>query len=234
MLFLLKKRSKSFILSIYALIEFTLFEKMIFFFVLILKWHVYMVFLKWCSNMVILYDFLGTWQQGHFEVYKQHVDMVILLAFFRLNDNSGFLRCFFFQIILSQIFIKTLRKLSSYKEVLMKYFTVLNYITRWQNDSTLWMFCNMVISISFLLLFPLWQKRRISIVNFDSLKHEKKAILRNEWSKKFLVLKGSSYIHSWFSKSLKMKKWDQYLVSRSHYIQKNLNDNWVVWKYPIR
>ena len=117
-----------------------------------------MVFLKWCPYMVFLYDFLGTWQQGHIEVYKQHVDMVILLAFFRLNDNSGFSRCFFFQIILSQIFIKTLWKLSSYKEVLMKYFTVLNNIIRWQNDSTLWMFCNMVISISFLLLFPLWQK----------------------------------------------------------------------------
>ena len=122
-----------------------------------------MVFLKWCPYMVFLYDFLGTWQQGHIEVYKQHVDMVILLAFFRLNDNSGFSRCFFFQIILSQIFIKTLWKLSSYKEVLMKYFTVLNYIIRWQNDSTLWMFCNMVISISFLLLFPLWQKGRIKI-----------------------------------------------------------------------
>ena len=163
MLFLLKKRSKSFILSIYTLIEFTLFEKNVIFFVLILKWHVYMVFLKWCPNMVILYDFLGTWQQGHFEVYKQHVDMVILLDFFKLNDNSGFSRCFFFQIILSQIFIKTLQKLSSHKEVLMKYFTVLNYIIRWQNDSTLWMFCNMVISISFLLLFPLWQKGRIKI-----------------------------------------------------------------------
>ena len=40
---------------------------------------------------------------------------------------------------------------------------VLNYIIMWQNDSTLWMFCNMVISISFLLLFPLWQKGRIKI-----------------------------------------------------------------------
>ena len=122
-----------------------------------------MVFLKWCPNMVILYNFLGTWQQWHFEVYKQHVDMVILLDFFRLNDNSGFSRCFFFQIILSQIFIKMLQKLSSNKEVLMKYFTVLNYIISWQNDSTLWMFCNMVISIGVLLLFPLWQKGRIKI-----------------------------------------------------------------------
>ena len=117
-----------------------------------------MVFLKWCPYMVFLYDFLGTWQQRHIEVYKQHVDMVILLAFFRLNDNSGFSRCFFFLIIFSQIFIKTLQKLRSHKEVLMKYFTVLNNIIRWQNDSTSRMFCNMVISIVFLLLFPLWQK----------------------------------------------------------------------------
>ena len=52
MLFLHKKRSKSFILSIYTLLEFTMFEKMLLFFVLILKWYVYMVFLKWCVYMV--------------------------------------------------------------------------------------------------------------------------------------------------------------------------------------
>ena len=80
------------------------------------------------------------------------------VRFFRLNDNSGFSRCFFFLIIFSQIFIKTLQKLRSHKEVLMKYFTVLNNIIRWQNNSTSRMFCNMVISIVFLLLFPLWQK----------------------------------------------------------------------------
>ena len=61
-----------------------------FFFVLILKWHVYMVFLKWCPNMVILYNFLGTWQQRHFEVYKQHVDMVILLDFSDLMTTVAF------------------------------------------------------------------------------------------------------------------------------------------------
>ena len=112
MLFLHKKRSKSFILSIYTSLEFTMFEKMTLFFVLILKWYVYMVFLKWCVYMVFLYNFLRTWQQGHIEVYKQHVHMVILFDFFRLNDNSGFSRCFFFRIIISQILIKILPKWS--------------------------------------------------------------------------------------------------------------------------
>ena len=97
MLFLLKERSKSFILSVYTLIEFTLFEKNVLFFVLILKWHVYMVFLKWCPNMVILYNFLGTWQQGHFEVYKQHVYMVILLDFLDLMTTVAFRDASFFK-----------------------------------------------------------------------------------------------------------------------------------------
>ena len=98
MLFLLKKkRSKSFILSIYTLIEFTLFEKNVIFFVLILKWYVHMVFLKWCLYMVFLYHFLGTWQQGHIEVYKQHVNMVILFDFLDLMTTVAFRDASFFE-----------------------------------------------------------------------------------------------------------------------------------------
>ena len=67
------------------------------FFVLILKWYVYMVFLKWCVYMVFLHNFLGTWQQGHIEVYKQHVHMVILFDCLDLMTTVAFLHASFFK-----------------------------------------------------------------------------------------------------------------------------------------
>ena len=68
-----------------------------YFFVLISKWYVYMVFLKWCFCMVFLYNFLGTWQQGHIEVYKQHVHMVILFDFLDLMTAVAFPDASFFR-----------------------------------------------------------------------------------------------------------------------------------------
>ena len=40
--------------------------------------------------MVFLYNFLGTCQQGHIEVYKQHVHMVILFDFLDLMTTVAF------------------------------------------------------------------------------------------------------------------------------------------------
>ena len=111
MLFLHKKRSKSFILSIYTLLEFTMFEKMLLFCFNFEMIRIYGIF-----EMMSLYGvfvwFFGYMTTGAYWSLQTTCTYGDFVRFFRLNDNSGFSRCLFFQIILFQIFIRILLKLS--------------------------------------------------------------------------------------------------------------------------
>ena len=108
------------------------------------------------------------------------------VRFFKLNDNSGFSTCFFFQIILFEIFIKILPKLSWHMVFLMKYLWLLNRIIRWQNDSVSRLFCTMVISNAFFLAFLLWQK-------------EQKKVFFSEFLRGFLSSKTCSFYRGYLS-----------------------------------
>ena len=98
---------------------------------------------------------MTTWAYWSLQTTCTYGDFV---RFFKLNDNSGFSTCFFFQIIIFEIFIKILPKLSWHMVFLMKYLWLLNRIIRWQNDSVSRLLCTMVISNAFFLHFPSWQK----------------------------------------------------------------------------
>ena len=143
------------------------------------KWHffcfnfemicIYGVFEMMCLYGVfcIIFGYMTTGAYWSLQTTCTYGDFV---RFFKLNDNSGFSTCFFFQIILFEIFIKILPKLSWHMVFLMKYLSLLNRIIRWQKKPFSRLFCTMVISNAFFVDFPLWQKGHKKILLSEFLR----------------------------------------------------------------